>query len=244
MRPIGRCVKHKNPKPAGVERRPGAATNGLVQRIGVVRNEHHGRLSVLAPGIVGQKQGRRPRTRAKYPLRGLQEGAHLRITVGRLLDRIAVDAERDIVEEQPAVYLCHVDPALDPIAERVQRAWQVMAVHPYVEREMIARPGRNAHEREIVLSGGRGHDRQGPITTGHSEGICAAGHRCLSQRCQALVRGQDDDFDALLTGSFNDPAARGRTAAGSGIDKQHGPSRAARGAPATTHQFVFCPFPR
>jgi hypothetical protein len=29
---------------------------------------------------------------------------------------------------------------------------------------------------------GRGHDREGPVTAGHSEGICAAGHRCLSER--------------------------------------------------------------
>jgi hypothetical protein len=51
------------------------------------RNEHHSRLAVLAPGIVGHKQGRRPRARAQYLLRGLQEGSHLRIAVGRPLNR-------------------------------------------------------------------------------------------------------------------------------------------------------------
>jgi hypothetical protein len=242
MRPIGRCVEHKDPKPAGVERRPGAASNGLIQRIGVVRNEYHRRLSVLAPGIVGHKQGWRPRTRAQYLLRGLQKGAHLRIAVGRPLDRVAVDAERDIVEEQPAVYLCHVDPALDPIAERVQCAGQVMAVHPYVEREMIARPGRNAHEREVVRGGGRGHDREGTVPASHSEGICAASHRCLSERCQALAGGQDDSFNALLARSLNDPAALGGTPAGPGIDKQHRLSRAAYGPPAMTQELAFDPF--
>ena len=36
MRPIGQGVKHKDPKPAGVERRASAASNGLIQRVGVV----------------------------------------------------------------------------------------------------------------------------------------------------------------------------------------------------------------
>ena len=113
MRPIGRCVEHHDPELAGVECRAGAASYGLIQRVRVVRDEHHSRLAVLAPGIVGEKQPGRPRARAQYVLRGFQKGADLGIAVGRPLDRVAVDAERDIVEEQPAVYLRHVDPALD-----------------------------------------------------------------------------------------------------------------------------------
>lgn len=119
-----------------------------------------------------------------------------------------------------------------------------MAVHPHVEREMIARPGRNAHEREVVGGGDRGHDREGPVSAGHSKGICAAGHRCVRERCQALAGGQDYSFDALLARSLNDPAARGRTPAGPGIDKQHRLTRAGGGPPATTQQLVFGPFPR
>jgi hypothetical protein len=244
MRPIGRCVEHQDPKPASVERRAGAASYGLIQRIGVVRNEHHSRLLVLAPDVIGEQQGRRPRTRAQYLLRGFQKGAHLGIAVGRPLDRIAVDAERDIVEEQPAVYLCHVDPALDPVAESVERAAHVMAVYPNVEREVVARPGGNAHERELVRGGRGGHDYQRPITPSHSEDICALGRRGLSERCQAVARGQDDNFDALLSRSLNEPVARGGTPAGPRIDKQHRLSRTARGPPATMQQLVFGSFPR
>ncbi len=199
---------------------------------------------MLAPGIVGDKQVRCPATRAQYLLRGFQESAHLGIAVGRLLDRIAVDAERDIVEEQPAVYLRHVDPALDPVTECVERARHVMPVHPHVEREVVARPGRNADERKPVRGGGRGHDSQRPITTSHSEGICTAGYRCLSQRCQALARGQDDNLDPLLARPLNDPVARGRTPARPGIDKQHRLPRAAGGAPATTQQPLLNPLVR
>ena len=176
---------------------------------------------MLASGIVGKNQDRRPRTRSQYLLRGLQKGAHLGIAVGGPLDCIAVNAERDVVKEQPAVYLRHVDLALDPIAERAERARHVISVHPHVKREMIARPGGNAHEREIVRSRGRGHDCQGPIATGHAEGIRAAGHCSLSERCEALARDQDDNLDALLARQVNDPVARGRAPARSGIDKQH-----------------------
>ena len=186
----------------------------------------------------------RPRARAQYLLRGFQKGAHLGIAVGGPLDRIAVDAERDIVEEQPAVYLRHVDPALDPVAERVERARHVLPVHPHVEREVVARPGGNAYERELVRGGGRGHDRQRPVTAGHAEGICTAGYRCLSERCQALARGQDDNLDTLLARPLNDPAALGRTPAGPGIDKQHRLPRAAGGAPATTQQLLLDPLVR
>jgi hypothetical protein len=83
---------------------------------------------VLAPGIVGEKHRVRPRAGAKYELRGFQEGADLGVAVGRPLDRVPVDAEGDIVEEQAAVDLRHVHPPLEPVAERVERAGQVMPV--------------------------------------------------------------------------------------------------------------------
>ena len=43
MRPVGRCVEDDDPQLAGVECRAGAASYGLVQRVGVVRDEQHSR---------------------------------------------------------------------------------------------------------------------------------------------------------------------------------------------------------
>ena len=60
MRPIAWRVEHHDPELAGVERQAGAASYRLIQRVGVVRDEHHSRLPVLAPGIVGDKQVRSP----------------------------------------------------------------------------------------------------------------------------------------------------------------------------------------
>ena len=173
---------------------------------------------MLAPDIVGEKQVGCRATRAQYLPRGFQKSTHLVIAVGRLLDRIAVDAKRDVVEEQPAVHLGHVDPALNPVTECVERAGHVMPVHPDVEREVVARPGRNANERKLVRGGGSGHDSERPVTTSHSEGICTAGYCCLRERCQVLARSQDDNLDTLLARPLNDPVARGRTPTRPGID--------------------------
>ena len=93
-------------------------------------------------------------------------------------------AERDFVEERPAVYVRYVDPSLDAVTERIQRARQVLPVHPHVEREVVARPGGNAYEREAARCCDRGHDRQRPIAAGHAEGICAASCCCLGERCR------------------------------------------------------------
>jgi hypothetical protein len=189
----------------------------------------------------GDKQLRCPATGAEYLLRGVQESAYLVVAVGGLLNRIAVDAKRDVVEEQPAVHLGHVDPALDPVAECVERARHVTPVHPDIEREVVARPGGDAHERELVRGRSSGHNSERPITASHSEGICTFGYCCLSERSQVLARVQDVNVDALLARPLNDPAARGRPVTRPGIDKQHRPSRAAGDAPAMIRQPVANP---
>jgi hypothetical protein len=109
---------------------------------------------------------------------------------------------------------------------------------------MIARPGRDAHEREVVRSSRGSHDRQGPVPAGHSKGIGAVGYRSLSKRCQVLAGRQDDGFNAPLARSLNDPAALRGTTTGPGIDKQHRLPRAACGPPATTQELAFGPFSR
>jgi hypothetical protein len=206
-RPIGRRIEHKDPKLAGVERQAGTAGYGLVKRVRVVRNQHHSWLVMFALDIVGERQVRCLGARARDLLSGLQKGAHFGIAVGRLLDSVAVNAERHVVEEQAAVNLCHVDPTLDPVAERVERARDVVPVHSHVEGEVIARPGGDTYERELVRGGGRGHDREGSVPASHSEGICAAGYRRFSELSQTLAWDQDDNLDILSARPLNDPIA-------------------------------------
>jgi hypothetical protein len=117
-----------------------------------------------------------------------------------------------------------------------------LPVHAHVEREMVARAGGDAHEREFVRSRGRGHNREGPVPASHAEGVCAAGNRCLNERCQALAGVQNDSFDTVLAGPLGDPVARGRTAAGPGIDKQDGLPWTAGGVPAASQQALLDAF--
>ena len=199
---------------------------------------------MLAPGIIGEKHRGLPCAGAYYGLRGFQEGADLGLAVGRPLDRVPVDAERDVVEEQPAVYVRYVDPPLDAVAERIQCAGQVLPVHSHVEREVVARPGGNAYERQTVRCCDHGHDCQRPIAAGDAEGICAAFCCCLGERGKALAGAQNDNVDTLLAGPLNESAALGRTPAGPGIHKQHRLSQAAGGVPSTMPQVLPGPFSR
>ena len=77
----------------------------------------------------------------------LQQRSRLGITVGRLANGVAVDPERHVVEEEAAVHLGYVDPALDAVGERVERADEIAAVDADVEREVVAGAGWNADER-------------------------------------------------------------------------------------------------
>ena len=66
--------------------------------------------------------------------------ACLGVAIGRLPNRVAVDTEGDVVEEEAAVYLTHVDAAFDTVGEGFERADQIAAVDADVQREVV--PGR------------------------------------------------------------------------------------------------------
>jgi hypothetical protein len=90
-------VEDDDPQMAAVECRAGAAGERTVKRVGVVRHEHDGKVPVLAAQVVKETQLRRLRAGAQHPSRGFHERTHLGIAVGRAADRIAVDAERDVL---------------------------------------------------------------------------------------------------------------------------------------------------
>jgi hypothetical protein len=87
---------------------------------------------VLAPDIVNQAQVWHLCAWTEHLLGGLQECAHLGIAVGGTADRFAVDPERDVVEKQAAVHFRHVDQALDPVGERIERAEHIMRIQPEI----------------------------------------------------------------------------------------------------------------
>src|SRR5581483_6944176 len=88
----------------------------------------------------------------------LQERARLGVTVGRLPNGVAVDAERDVVEEEAAVHIRHVDAALDRVGERLERGDEVVSIEAEIEREVVPGPGRHADEWKFVRECGCGDD--------------------------------------------------------------------------------------
>ena len=127
-----------------------------------------------AAPVVHELQVDRGGARSEH-LRGrLQQRARLRVAVRRLPNRVAVDPERDVVEEEAAVHLRHVDPALDPVGERVERADQIAAVDAEVEREVVAGAGGNADERKPVRERGCCDDGERPVAAGDAERVRAA----------------------------------------------------------------------
>ena len=107
--------------------------------------------------------------RSEYPDCRLQERSRLRVAIRRLPNRLAVDPERDVVEEQPTVHAADVDQALDAVGERLERADEIVPVDAEVEREVVPRPGWNADERQAVCVRGRRDDRQRPVAARDAE---------------------------------------------------------------------------
>jgi hypothetical protein len=227
LRDVAGCLDDEPELPA-VERRAGAAGQPAIKGVGVVGHEHEGEILVLAPQVVDQVQRRRLRAGAHHLGRGLQEGTHLGIAVGPAADRVSVDPQRGVVEEGTPVHLCHVDPALDPVGERVESADHVVPVHPHVEREVVARPGRDTHKWNAVRSRHRGHDRERPVATGHPERVRARRHGFTGQRGQVLARGEDDGLDLPSCAPSASPAHAALPSPGPGLTNSTG----RRGGPA------------
>ena len=159
--------------------------------------------------VVHELEVRRRRRSVRAPAPAVSsERARLGVAVGRLPNRVAVDPERDVVEEEAAVHLRHVDPALDAVGEGVERADQVVAVDADVEREVVAGAGGNADERKVVRESGRGHDGERPVAAGGAERVRAARHRVVDERREVVVRAQDDHVDAALARPLGEPGAR------------------------------------
>ena len=88
-------------------------------------------------------------TRTEHLRCRLQQCPRLRVAVGRLPNRVAVDPERDVVEKEAAVHLRHVD-------RRARlRRWNASSeptrsssIDAEIEREVVAGAGGNADRKE------------------------------------------------------------------------------------------------
>ena len=76
----------------------------------------------------------------------------LGLAIALALDGVRVEAERDVVDEHPAVDLGEVDAPLAAVAERVERADDIVAIDAEVECEVVAGAGRDARRRATPCS--------------------------------------------------------------------------------------------
>ena len=229
--PGARPVEHDDAELSAVEGRPGAGRTRRLEGVGVVRHEHDRGVAMGAAAVVHELQAGCRRARSEH-LRGrLRERARLGVAVGRLPNRVAVDPERDVVEEEAAVHLGHVDPALDAVGEGVERADQIAAVDAEVEREVVAGAGGNADERKVVRESGCGHDGERPVAAGDAERVRAARHRLVDERREVVVGAQDDHVDAALARPLGEAGARRLAATRPRVHEEHGPLRRIGGGP-------------
>jgi hypothetical protein len=67
-----------------------------------------------------------------------------------------IEAERDVVQEEPSVHACHVDPPLTS-GEGGEGGDGVVAIETEVAGEVVPRAERDDDERDVVLDGHLGH---------------------------------------------------------------------------------------
>ena len=233
--PLLWCVEHQDSQLTAGERRSSAET-GTVQRIRIVGDQQHSKPCMLSSGVVDEAQRRHSPTGTKHPARRLRQGADLRVAIAGLPDCLSVDAEGDVVQEDAAVHFAHVDQALHPIRERVKSPGHVLPVHTEVQREVVARPDRDADEGQPMRRGDCCYVRERPVAARHPERICTIGHD-LQDACPQVVAGAEDHcFDSALACLLDDPVAGRRAVTRPGVDEQHRPSRRLDRAPATSEQ--------
>ena len=94
------------------------------------------------------------------------------------------------------------------VAERVQRADEVISIDAEIEREVVAGAGGDTDERKPVGPCGGGHDGERPVAAGHAERIRPVRHGSIDEGCQVLVWLEDAGGDAALTRLIDQPYLR------------------------------------
>ena len=148
--------------------------------------------------------GRLPARSGRAPAPPSEQRSRLGISVGRLLNRVAVDPQRDVVEEQAAVHLGHVDPALDAVGERVERSRPGRARStPTSSAKWLRVPAgtqTNGSPCAAAAAATTASDPSPPAMPSASAPAATAS----SASAARLSRGEDDRLDPLLSRPLGD----------------------------------------
>ena len=113
--------------------------------------------------------GRARNRRAEHGRHGVEQGADLGVAVALALYRCGVQPHRDVVDKDAAVDLAEIDDVLAAVDEGVEGSDDVIAVHPQIESEVVARTRRDTGEGQTVVGGRGGDDRLGAVPTRRGE---------------------------------------------------------------------------
>ena len=129
---------------------------------------------------------------------------HLRVAVAVLLHERRVDAERDVVDEEPIVDRGVVDPPFDRVPKRVNARARVLAVETEVLGEVVSCARRDTDERDPALDRDRRHERLRAVSTGHPEAVRSPrdGVACELLEVESVV--EHHGLDAELIGQLDE----------------------------------------
>ena len=130
-----------------------------------------------------------------------------------------VDAERDVVQEEPLARAADVDAPLGAAVERLQRSDRIVTVEPEIPGEMVAGPERDADERGVALERNAGDRRERPIASGDAQDLSARGPRELRSVLPFL---QDMGLDVAGLRLGRELLGSRRARAGPWVDEEEG----------------------
>ena len=107
----------------------------------------------------GELQVERLGARTEHRRQHLEDRVDLVVAVLRRLDDLRVQAHGDVVDEDPLAQQREIDATFHRLAERVERADDVVPVETEVHGEMVLRAGRDTGEGDVVLPGHVRHER-------------------------------------------------------------------------------------
>ena len=104
---------------------------------------------------------------------GVEQGPDLGVAVALALNRLGVQAHRDVVDENPTVDVAEVHEVLAPVDEGVEGADDIVTVHPEVEGEVVAGARGDARVGQPVFGGRCGDDGLGAVPTRRGQPVGA-----------------------------------------------------------------------
>ena len=182
---------------SGVDSRP--ATHGGERRaVGVVGDLDHVRAPVGFTVRPGEAQVERLGVGSEHSGERGQRGVDLGIAVLRRSHDRRVQAEGDVVDEDPPVDLGEIHRSLLGLPERIERPHHVVAIEPQIECQVIACPGGDDHHRNTSLGGDARHERLRSIAAGHPDHVGPSVDRTARQVEQIVSLLEDHRLDIAL----------------------------------------------